>query len=147
MLRNIIIGLVVLIVVVIGGAFLLPQNAHVERATLVKAAPEEIFTIVNDLTRFNEWSPWAKLDPQAKYTLDSTRPPSGQGAKMSWTSEDANVGNGSQEIVESEPFKLIKTKLDFGSQGEAFATFTFEPVEGGTRVVWAFDSDLSGRST
>ncbi len=142
MLRNIIIGLVVLVVVVTGGAFLLPQNAHVERATLVKAAPDEIFTIVNDLTRFNEWSPWAKLDPQAKYTLDATRPPSGEGAKMSWTSDDENVGNGSQEIVESEPFKRIKTKLDFGSQGTAFATFTFEPVEGGTRVVWAFDSDL-----
>jgi effector-binding domain-containing protein len=142
MLRNIIIGLVVLAAAVVGGAYLLPQNAHVERAMVFKAAPDEIFTIVNDLTRFNEWSPWAKLDANAKYTLDPLRPPSGKGAKMSWTSEDPNVGNGSQEIVESEPFKLIKMKLDFGSDGIAYGTFTFEPVEGGTRVVWAFDSDL-----
>ena len=142
MWKNIIIGIVVLAGIVIGGAYVLPQNAHVERVEIIKAAPDEIFTIVNDWTRFNEWSPWAQLDPNAKYTIDPLRPPSGKGARFSWTSEDPNVGNGSQEIVESEPFKLIKTKLDFGSEGSGYSTFTFEPVDGGTRVVWAFDTDL-----
>jgi hypothetical protein len=51
MVRNILIGLVVLVVVVIGVAFVLPQNVHVERSTVIGAPPENIFAVVNDLTR------------------------------------------------------------------------------------------------
>lgn len=138
MIRNIAIGVAVLLVVVVGGAYLTPQVVHVQRSTVVQASPEEVFSIVNDWTRFNEWSPWAKMDSNTKYTLEG--PPTGVGAKMSWTSDV--TGNGMQEIVESDPFKTVKSKLDFGDQGTAFATFTFEPVEGGTKVVWAFESDL-----
>ncbi len=138
MVRNILIGLVVLVVALVGGAFLTPQNAHVERSTLMAATPEEVFSVVNDLSRFNEWSPWAPKDPKAKYTMDG--PPSGVGAKMSWTSEP--LGNGAQEIIESTPFSSVKTRLDIDDQGPAHGTFTFAPAEGGTKVTWAFDSDL-----
>lgn len=138
MLRNIFIGLVVLVLAIVGGAFLLPQKAHVERSAVMAATPEEVFSIVNDLSRFNEWSPWAKKDPAAKYTMDG--PPSGVGAKMSWTSQA--LENGSQEIIESTPFSSVKTKLDFGDQGAAYGSFTFAPAEGGTKVTWGFDSDL-----
>ena len=139
MVRNILIGLAVLIALFVGVAFLLPQNAHVERSAVMTASPEEIYAVVNDMSRFNEWSPWAKLDPETKYTIDG--PPAGVGAKMSWSSKNENVGSGSQEIIESTPFSHVKTKLDFGGQ-VASATFTFEPAEGGTKVTWGFDSDL-----
>jgi effector-binding domain-containing protein len=68
--------------------------------------------------------------------------PSGVGAKMSWTSANENVGSGSQEIIESTQYSLVKTKLELGENGTAFATFTFAPAEGGTKVTWAFDSDM-----
>jgi effector-binding domain-containing protein/uncharacterized protein YndB with AHSA1/START domain len=138
MIRNIGIGLVALIVVVVGVAFLLPSNVHFERSAVIKASPEEIFAVVNDLTRFNDWSPWAKKDPKTKYSIDGV--PTGKGAHMSWVSE--KLGNGSQEIVESEPFQTVKTKLEFGEQGPSYATFTLQPADGGTKVVWAFDTDL-----
>lgn len=140
MVRNILIGLGVLIAVVVGVAFVLPQNVRVERSAVMAATPEEIFSIVNDMSRFNEWSPWAKIDPETKYTIDG--PPSGVGAKMSWSSKNENVGSGSQEIVESSPFTLVKTKLDFTGQGVSHATFTFEPAEGGTKVTWGFETDV-----
>jgi len=107
---------------------------------VMAGSPEEVFSVVNDMSRFNEWSPWAKLDPNTKYTMDG--PPAGVGAKMSWTSANENVGNGSQEIIESTQYSLVKTKLDLGENGTAFATFTFAPGEGGTKVTWAFDSDM-----
>jgi effector-binding domain-containing protein/uncharacterized protein YndB with AHSA1/START domain len=138
MIRNIGIGLAALIVVVIGAAFLLPSHVHFERSAVIKASPEEIFAVVNDLTRFNDWSPWAKKDPKTKYSIDGV--PTGKGAHMTWVSE--KLGNGSQEIVESEPYKTVKTKLEFGEQGPSFATFTLEPSDGGTKVVWGFDTDL-----
>ena len=139
MVRNILIGLAVLVALVVGGAYLLPGVAHVERSTVMAASPEEVFSVVNDMSRFNEWSPWAKLDPNTKYTMEGS--PTGVGAKMSWSSANENVGTGTQEIIESTPFSHVKTKLDFGGQ-VATATFTFAPGEGGTKVTWAFDSEL-----
>lgn len=138
MVRKIAIGFGALIVLLIGVAFVLPSTIHVERSAIIKASPEEVFSVVNDLTRFNEWSAWAEMDPDMKYTLDGA--PTGVGAKMSWSSD--KVGSGSQVIVESEPFKHIKTKLDFGGSGTAFATFSLAAVEGGTRLVWALDSEV-----
>jgi effector-binding domain-containing protein len=44
--------------------------------------------------------------------------------------------------VESEPFKHIKTKLEFDGGGPSFATFTLDAVEGGTRIVWALDTEV-----
>ncbi|HEY5972404.1 MAG TPA: hypothetical protein VIT22_10655 [Pseudoxanthomonas sp.] len=42
------------------------------------------------------------------------------------------------------PDRKVVTELDFGEQGKAIAVFRITP-EGGSRVVWAFDSTLSDR--
>lgn len=138
MVRNILIGLGVLIALVVGGAYVTPQNVHVERSAIMAASPEEIFAIVNDLTRAKEWGPWYKRDPQMKLSVAGA--PEGVGAKLSWNS--AAEGEGSQEIIESEPFSLVKTKLDFVGQGSAFATIALAAAEGGTKVTWSMDTDL-----
>jgi DNA gyrase inhibitor GyrI len=65
-------------------------------------------------------------------------PAKGVGAKMSWTS--AKLGNGAMTITESTPFSQIKEGLNFDGN-VAVATFTFSPADGGTKVVWSFDSD------
>jgi effector-binding domain-containing protein len=138
MVRNILIGLVVLVVVVIGGAFVLPQKVHVERSIVIGASPDQVFAIVNDLTRAKEWGPWFKRDPKMQLSVEG--PPSGVGAKLKWNS--ATEGAGSQEIVASEPFSTVKTKLDFGGQGQADAEFDLKATEGGTNVTWGFTSDV-----
>ncbi len=138
MVRNIVIGVVAFIAVVVGVAFVLPQQVHVERSTVIAAAPDQVFAIVNDLTRAKEWGPWYKRDP--KMVLSFEGPPSGEGAKLKWSS--ASEGEGSQEIVESVAFKTIKTKLDFGQQGTATAAFQFATAEGGTKVSWSMDTDV-----
>ncbi len=138
MVRNIVIGLVVLVAVVVGVAFLLPQNVHVERSAVIAASPDQVFAIVNDLTRAKEWGPWYKREPDMELKFDG--PPAGLGAKLSWKSK--TQGDGSQEIIESTPFSTIKTKLDFGEQRTAIAAFSFETVEGGTKATWGFDSDV-----
>lgn len=138
MVRNIVIGLVVLVAVAAGVAFLLPQNVHVERSAVIGASPDQVFAVVNDLTRSKEWGPWYKREPDMELKFDG--PPAGVGAKLSWKSK--TEGEGSQEIIESTPFSTIKTKLDFGQQGTAIATFLFETVEGGTKVTWSMDTDV-----
>ena len=80
-------------IIIVGGSFLLPAQAVVTRSIEIAAPPDKVFAIVGDLRRFNEFSPWADLDPDIKYTFEG--PESGVGQKMNWTSDNADVGNGS----------------------------------------------------
>ena len=138
MVRNILIGLAALVAVVVGGAFVLPQKVHVERSIVIGASPDQVFAVINDLTRAKEWGAWYKRDPDMQLSVEG--PPAGVGAKIKWTS--VSQGSGSQEIVASEPFTTVKTKLDFGDKGKADAAFELAPAEGGTKVTWTMDTDV-----
>ncbi|HSN70533.1 MAG TPA: SRPBCC family protein, partial [Steroidobacteraceae bacterium] len=110
--RAVLIGLVILALVVLAAGLFLPKTAHVERSILIDAPPAAIYDVVSNLRRFNEWSPWYERDPDARY--EYTGPERGVGAKMSWTSAQADVGSGSQEIIAADPDRAVTTRLDFG---------------------------------
>jgi uncharacterized protein YndB with AHSA1/START domain len=129
-------------IIIVGGSFLLPAQAVVTRSTEIAAPPDKVFAIVGDLRRFNEFSPWADLDPNIKYTFEG--PESGIGQKMNWTSDNADVGNGSQTITRYEPPNFLETQLDFGMRGRPVASFDLVPSTAGTNVTWTFKSDLDG---
>lgn len=123
------------LVFVVGGLFL-PSTTHVERTVVIKRSPGPVFDTLDSFRRFNDWSPWAEYDPQARYTFEG--PDRGAGARMRWVGNRA-VGSGSQEIIASEPQRRIVVALDFdGSQAQA--TYLIAPEGDGTRVTWAFDS-------
>lgn len=140
----------VAVVAVLFGLFiivglLLPERMEVSRSVGIDAQPATVFPLVNDLRAFNRWSPWSGGD--TGYTFSG--PESGVGQRMTWRSDDPQVGSGSQEIVASRPGEEVTMRLDFGPQGAAQAAFFLEPADGGTRVTWtfAFDvgNDLIGR--
>ena len=140
LVKNGLIGLVLLIAVLAGGGFLLPAECHVERETVIDATPEEVFAFLIDHREFNRWSPWAERDPNTKYEYSG--PTSGVGAKAAWSSEDPNVGSGASELVEVVPYEKVRMHLDFGDQGTATAYYTLTPKDGGTHIVWAFDTNF-----
>jgi len=121
---------------------MLPAAAHMERSIVIEASPADIFTVLNDLHRFNDWSPWYARDPEAEYRYDGAA--SGVGARMSWVSELPEVGSGSQEIIASEPDRMVETLLDFGSDGTATARFEISPEGSGSRVTWSLDVEFGG---
>lgn len=131
-------GLAIILVIVI--AYILPGTAHVERETVIKAAPADVFKLVNSFENFNQWSPWYERDPDGDYQIEG--PPTGVGARMIWASDKPDVGEGSQEIIESVEDRLVRTKLDFGAMGNANAFFEIEPAGEHTKLVWGFDTDL-----
>ncbi len=139
-LKRVGIGLVIVLVLAVGLAFLLPRNVRVERSTTIEAPAETVFALANGFKRFNEWSPWAAMDPSATYGYEG--PDHGVGAKMSWKGDPKTVGQGTNTIVESVPGERVRTALDFGDQGTGFAEFTFVPEDGATRVTWSFETDL-----
>jgi hypothetical protein len=61
---------------------------------------------------------------------------------MTWVGDPATLGSGAQAITESRPPEIVKTAIDFGTQGRAALTFTLTETAGGTTVTWAFDTDL-----
>jgi uncharacterized protein YndB with AHSA1/START domain len=132
-------GLVVLFFV---AGLLLPKTAHVERSITTTASPAQVYGLVDGFKRFNEWSPWAGLDPNTKYTYSG--PESGVGARMQWTSANPDVGNGSQEVIEVEPGHRVTSKLDFGMDNPTTSTISLVPDGTGTRVTWTLDTDFSG---
>jgi len=134
-IKKLLVAVVVLIVIVVAVGFLLPSTIHIERSTVIQAPASAVFPYLNNYRLFNSWSPWAKKDPNTRYTY--TGPESGVGAKLSW--DGPEVGQGSQQIIESEADRRVKVTLDFGEMGQATATFTLQAEGDGTRVVWAFD--------
>lgn len=132
-----------LVIAVLGVGLLLPDQAHVERSVFVASKPATAYTVLNGFRQFNRWSPWAELDPEARYTFEG--PLMGVGARFSWASDDPNVGSGSQEIVESVPYERIRMRLVFsGFDSENHATFMLAPESEGTRIIWSYDSVFHG---
>lgn len=139
-LKRFVLLILVLILAAIGIGYVLPDSAHVDRSVRIEAPPETVFPYVNDFRRFNEWSPWAGKDPDAEYTFEG--PESGIGARMSWDSDNPDIGRGSNLITESRPPNRVTTRLDFGARGTATAYFDIEPTNEGSRVTWGFDAEF-----
>ncbi len=138
-----IIGIIVaLIILLIGIAVaVLPSKAHVERSILIEAPAKVIYAQLIDFKKFNVWSPWANIDPDANYQYEG--PEAGVGAKVRWESDHKDVGIGSQWIVEAIPNKFVKTEMIFGEfEDTSFAGFTLEEEGDATRLTWSFDSDF-----
>jgi hypothetical protein len=137
-----IIGLVLLslIVLVVIGLSAISPKAHMERSVVVAAPLAVVFQQVASFQKFNTWSPWTKMDPIAKQTIEG--PPVGVGAKMSW--DGPETGKGSQWTVEYEENKRVKNAMAFeGMEGAIFAEFILEEVPKGTKIVWTYDGDVS----
>ncbi len=136
--KGLVVFLLVLIVALIGVAFVLPPSAHVERSVTIDRPASEIYAVLNSYHRFIDWSPWAAKDPSAHYTQSG--PAAGVGAKQSWIGDPKTVGSGSQEIIESKANESVTTALDFGDMGQAKARFLLTPAGQGTKVTWSLDT-------
>ena len=142
LLKAIVWILAALVVIFVGGGYLLPSEVAMQRQTVINAPPEKVFALVGGYKRFNEWSPWAELDPKAVYTFEG--PESGVGAKMSWASNDPNVGAGSQTITEHVPNSRVAVDLDFGAMGKSQSYWDLKPEGTGTSATWGFKMKLDG---
>lgn len=132
----IILAVIVLVVAAVGFLFF-PSHIHVERNVVINQKQDVLFNYVNDLTKWNTWSPWHELDTTTIYVFAG--PASGEGATMKWESKNKNVGKGSMKFVEVKPDSLIREELNFMEQGVANSYFRFSPSGEGTNMVWGFD--------
>jgi uncharacterized protein YndB with AHSA1/START domain len=144
MIKKIAIGAVALVglalVVILGIAASKPDTFTVERSAVIKASPEKLFNMVNDLHNWKQWSPYEEKDPKMKSTFSG--PDKGKGSVYSWDGND-EVGSGSMEIAEVSEPSNVKIDLHFLKpfKGDNKVNFSFVPEGDMTKVTWAMSGD------
>jgi hypothetical protein len=113
-----------------------PSEFRIARSATIAAGAPDVFAQVNDFHKWEAWSPWAKLDPNAKASYEG--PSAGEGAVFVW-SGNSQIGEGRMTLTESRPAELIRIRLDFVKPMAATSTteFTFKPEGERTAVTWA----------
>ncbi|MCE9556438.1 MAG: SRPBCC family protein [Planctomycetes bacterium] len=136
MLLYILLGVAAVIVLFLVIVAMQPADFRVTRSATIAAAPAAVFDEINDFHRWEAWSPWAKLDPQATNTFEG--PSAGKGAMFAW-SGNKKVGAGKMTILDSRPAELVRIKLEFLRPFAATNTaeFTFTPERSGTVISWS----------
>ena len=136
MLVKILIAVVIVLAALAAYVATRPGEFSVTRSASIAAPAPAVFVQVNELKKWEAWSPWAKKDPQMKQTYEG--PPAGTGAVTSWVG-NKDVGEGRMTIVESRPAELIRFKLEFLEPFAATnsAEFTFKEQGGRTEVSWS----------
>jgi len=137
MFWNILLGIAAILAILIVVIATRPTDFRVSRSTKMSARPEAVFAQVNDFHNWEVWSPWAKMDPNAKSTFEG--PSSGTGAIFRWDG-NKDVGAGSMTILESRPNDLVRIKLDFirPFAGTNDVKFLLEPAGNNeTAVTWS----------
>ena len=134
--------LAVAVAIVLALAATKPGSFSVRRATMVKAAPEKIFSLINDFHQWGSWSPYENKDPAMKRSYSGAA--AGRGAVYAWDGNN-NVGSGRMEILDSSAPSKIVIKLDFFRpfEGHNTAEFTMLPQGGATHRTTDVTTDVT----
>ncbi len=134
-----------LIVAALGGVVVLaslkPNTFSVSRSAVIDAPAETVFAKVVDFHAWRDWSPWARLDPNATESFEG--PQNGVGSSFAW-SGNRKVGAGKMTILECVKDELLRMRLEFLRPMRATNATSFElkPEGGATRLTWT----MSGKN-
>jgi len=139
-LMKIVLVIVVLAGVAAVGGFFLPSSYKVERSASMKAKPKVVFSYLNDLKRWPEWTAWTK-ERFPDMNISYSGPESGVGASYSWQGE--SVGKGTLKITNSDPAKGVDYDLNF-DDGKYLSKGTLKMAEEGdlVKVTWTNEGAL-----
>jgi hypothetical protein len=116
-----------------------PDIFKVQRMATIKAAPETLFALINDLRSHLQWSPFEK-DPAIKRNFSGAE--AGPGSVYSWEG-NRQVGAGRIEITDaSEPSSVtMQLQMYRPFKADNLVEFAIKPNGAGTDVSWT----MSGR--
>ncbi len=135
-MTQIFVGLLVVIAIFITVVVMQPSDFRITRSLLIAAPTSTIFPHVNNLHKFNEWNPWAKIDPASKSTFEGAA--EGEGSILRWEGNN-QVGSGIMTNTQSKPNEYIQFKMEFlkPMQATNIAEFTFQADGNSTLVTWS----------
>lgn len=141
MIKKILIGVAIVVAAFAAVVYVQPDELNIARSATIAAPPPAVFDQVNDLRKWDNWSPWAKLDPAAKVSFEGSQ--AGAGAVFKWSGND-KIGEGQMTVTDSRPADFVKLKVEFIKpyEGSNVSEFSFKPDGNRTAVTWS----MSGRN-
>jgi hypothetical protein len=141
-MKKVLLVLVVLVLGFLGFVASRPNTFHIERSTVIAAPADSVYAHIVDFHRWDDWSPWAHLDPSMK--ADFSGPAAGPGSAYHWAGND-KVGEGRMTVADVEPGRKVGIQLEFIKPfaSRNTATFTLAPDAAGTHVTWAMDGPMN----
>lgn len=116
----------------------------VERSETIAASPQDVFDRVGSLQRWNEWSPWAELDPDMDTTY--TGEVGAVGSTYAWKG-NRKVGQGKMTLTEIDPPNRVAIDLQFlkpfRARNDVELTVAASGDDAGSEVTWR----MTGQNT
>jgi len=131
-------GLVALVVLL---HLLAPKTYDVSRTIEIAKSQSEVFTYLRHLKNMDDWSPWAKKDPNMQKKFTGT---DGEVGAVSYWLGNKEVGEGEQEITKIIGGNRIESELRFLKPFKSTSDCYLEVNaidNGNTRVKWGFAGD------
>jgi len=135
LLLYILVGLVVLILIL---AMIAPKTYNVFRTVEVSRPKSEVFEYLKSLKKMDEWSPWARKDPNMEKKFSGT---DGEVGALSYWNGNKDVGEGEQEITRIVDGERIESELRFLKPWKSTSdcyTEVDDTGNGRTKVTWGF---------
>src|SRR5690606_11076742 len=133
-LLEILISMAIVAVLFVLVALFLPSSRTITETVETNRRQAIVFDTLNSVHRFHEWSPPALRDPAIRF--ERSGPDAGVGARIAYKSEERSLGEGSWEIIESEPDSRVVYKLDNSDRGDnKRMTFVLTPTGRGGRNI------------
>ncbi len=138
-LKRIIIWILVLILLLIGVAYLLPGSYKIERSTLIKSDGEMIYSMVCDFHNWEHWTPWSFDDDTT--AVEEIIGNCEVGSINRWDGEE--MGKGEMKVTELIAGQKIMWDLGFeGFSQKMIINMYFEPEGDDWVVTWTAEGDL-----
>ncbi len=138
-LKNIVLGLLALVALLLLVGLALPRTYRVERSIEIAAPMINIYPNVFDPKAWTQWGVWNRRDPGM--TMTYSGPAAGVGAKWSWVSK--SEGNGGMEIVRADFDKSVAYVLTLEGMDSPFTgRIEFSPGAGNVKVTWIGEGDM-----
>lgn len=126
--------LTVIVIILVSGLFI-KKEFEFEMTKEMAIPRDKVWENVVYFKNHDKWSQWRKMDPNMKVEItgiDGT-----PGAKMSWTSDHDDVGNGSQTILNVSGSDRVDSKLELEGRGEANTYFSVVGDSTRCKVTWS----------
>lgn len=137
MLKKVLIAVAVVLVLFVGFVAMRSPDIAITRSTTINAAPAVPYGYVSNFATWDQWSPWEKLDPNMKKTIEGA--PGAVGSSYHWVSDKDDVGEGKMTLTSAKPPQTLDIALHFIKPFEAKNTITFHflPKGDATDVSWS----------
>ncbi len=109
---------------------------HISRSITIDTSPEKVFSILNNLNTWKEWSPWLIMESGVDITVSEDN------KYYEWKGK--RVGSGNMKITDEEEHSSIDYDLNFLTPWKSEAKVRFILDEDGdhTKATWTMDSSL-----